>query len=589
MKNVSRFLKTTAVLSLTAVMAFTPVGGTAIDAYAKTYTGSNEDSQDYSWNWSDVINSYLLITENGLVRVQAGAINGKLLVENYNDNYKVESTTSVSLELPLFGSVATDGENYYVLTGKKNTECSDSAEVYRITKYNSEWKKLGSDSLYGANTTVPFEAGSARMVVDGDDLYVRTCHKMYSGHQANVTMKFDTNSMKISKSYTEVAFSPTGYVSHSFNQFLGIDGDSFIGIDHGDAYERAICLNKCKSDFDAVNDGYFWYDSDYGTYVSLMDISGNVGDNYTGVEIGGFGISKSTYIVAGNKVDDFNDKKSASNVFVTYVDKDLQSKPTVVKLTNYKKSDTNVSTPQMVQISSDRFIVLWESSGIVNYVLIDGKGNKKTKIYQMKGSLSDCQPIVYNGYVTWYTWKDSLVVFNRIETAHVSKTSSKVAQGVESLQDFSNITKFDEGTYTTIGSYYKNGKLAALETKIYDDSYNIIQKVKYSISASNLKVTKVETSGESVTIPKTVTYGSEKYKVTEIEGSVFKGTCSKLKTITLPGTITKVSSTAFTGLRKAMKINIKSNKTNYSRIKKLLDKTNLSDKATIKNVSTSSF
>jgi hypothetical protein len=243
----------------------------------------------------------------------------------------------------------------------------------------------------------------------------------------------------------------------------------------------------------------------------------------------------------------------------------------------------------MVQISSDRFIVLWESSGIVNYVLIDGKGNKKTKIYQMKGSLSDCQPIVYNGYVTWYTWKDSLVVFNRIEAAHVSKTSSKVAQGVESLQDFSNITGFDEGTYTTIGSYYKNGKLAALETKIYDDSYNIIQKVKYSISGSNLKVTKVETSGESVTIPKTVTYGSEKYKVTEIEGSVFKGTCSKLKTITLPGTITKVSSTAFTGLRKAMKINIKSNKTNYSRIKKLLDKTNLSDKATIKNVSTSSF
>ena len=589
MKNVSRFLKTTAVLSLTAVMAFTPVGGTAIDAYAKTYTGSNEDSQDYYWNWSDVINSYLLETKNGLVRVQAGAINGKLLVENYNDNYKVESTTSVSLELPLFGSVATDGENYYVLTGKKNTECSDSAEVYRITKYNSEWKKLGSDSLYGANTTVPFDAGSARMVVDGDDLYVRTCHKMYSGHQANVTMKFDTNSMKISKSYTEVAFSPTGYVSHSFNQFLGIDGDSFIGIDHGDAYERAICLNKCKSDFDAVNDGYFWFDSDYGTYVSLMDIPGNVGDNYTGVEIGGFGISKSTYIVAGNKVDDFNDKKSVSNVFVTYVDKDLQSKPTVVKLTNYKKSDTNVSTPQMVQISSDRFIVLWESSGIVNYVLIDGKGNKKTKIYQMKGSLSDCQPIVYNGYVTWYTWKDSLVVFNRIEAAHVSKTSSKVAQGVESLQDFSNITKFDEGTYTTIGSYYKNGKLAALETKIYDDSYNIIQKVKYSISGSNLKVTKVETSGESVTIPKTVTYGSEKYKVTEIEGSVFKGTCSKLKTITLPGTITKVSSTAFTGLRKAMKINIKSNKTNYSRIKKLLDKTNLSDKATIKNVSTSSF
>ena len=33
--------------------------------------------------------------------------------------------------------------------------------------------------MYGANTTVPFDAGSARMTHSGDHLLVRTCHEMY--------------------------------------------------------------------------------------------------------------------------------------------------------------------------------------------------------------------------------------------------------------------------------------------------------------------------------------------------------------------------------------------------------------------------
>ncbi len=581
MKSITRFIKAGAVLALTAVMTFTSVSGAPSALYAKTYKGTNENYQDYPQNWSDVMYSNLLVTENGLVRVQAGAIESKLLIEYYDDNYKLVSTKKVNLELPIFGAVATDGKNFYVLTGKTNYECSDSAEVYRITKYSSKWKKLGSDSLYGANTMVPFEAGSARMVTQGDYLYVRTCHKMYSGHQANVTISFNTKKKKISYSAVMVKRTPTGYVSHSFNQFLGIDGDSFIGIDHGDAYARAICLYKCSAELSAKNNS--------GKYVSLMDIPGANGDNYTGVEIGGFEISKDTYIVAGNKIDDFNNPRSVRNVFVAYVDKNLKSKSKVVKLTKYDSTDSNVSTPQMVKLSDDRFIVLWESAGVVNYTLIDGKGKKKTKVYQMKGSLSDCQPVLYNGYVNWYTWKNELVVFNKINAAHISKTSSKVAQGVEALQDFSNATHFNEGIYSTICSYYINNTLTGLEAIIYDKYYKEVQNVKYLVHDSELELALINTSCESITIPQTLTYNDKKYTVTEIGDSPFRGEYSQVKTITIPGTITNISSTAFNGLDKELTLNVKTKKSNYNKIVNLLKDTDLSDEATIKRINPATY
>ena len=50
----------------------------------------------------------------------------------------------------------------------------------------------------------------------------------------------------------------------------------------------------------------------------MIEFTGNIGANYTGANIGGFEISDTSYIVAGNTVDqnDFSNSKTR-NIFVS--------------------------------------------------------------------------------------------------------------------------------------------------------------------------------------------------------------------------------------------------------------------------------
>lgn len=179
-----------------AMAVSTAVSAGSFSAFAVAqcvaYSGSNVNDQDYV-QWSDTVKSYLTVCDNGnYMRVQSGAIEGKLLVEYYSSDFEPLSTKLIDNELPIFGAFYDSSDNYYVLSGQENPKQNDSLEVFRITKYDKNWNKIKSCGLYGANTTVPFDAGSARMTHSGDHLLVRTCHKMYkssdgNNHQANVT------------------------------------------------------------------------------------------------------------------------------------------------------------------------------------------------------------------------------------------------------------------------------------------------------------------------------------------------------------------------------------------------------------------
>ena len=109
-----------------------------------------------------------------------------------------------------------------------------------MVKYSKDWQRLGQASLYGANTTVPFDAGSLRMDEYGGYLYIRTCHEMYTNsdglnHQANLTMAVRQSDMSVTDSYYEVMNTDYGYVSHSFNQFILVDEQGrIVTLDHGD-------------------------------------------------------------------------------------------------------------------------------------------------------------------------------------------------------------------------------------------------------------------------------------------------------------------------------------------------------------------
>ena len=403
---------------------------TEVRGQCASYEGTNAGAQTYD-RWSKVINSYLFADGEGYLRVQGDAISGKLLAEYYSSDFTLQNTVTVDLDLPIFGGFYSAGDSYYVLTGQNNKSENNSTEVFRITKYDKNWNRLGSSGLYGANTTKPFNAGTARFTQSGKYLLVRTCHEMYTSskdgknHQSNVTIQFDMDTMKITDSFSDVMNTGYGYVSHSFNQFIRTDGTSIVAADHGDASPRSAVLIKYNTDF---TKGTFV--PDYYTKCSVVDMltypEHQSNYNITGGSMGGFEVTSSDYITAMNSVDQADiTNNTTRNIFVARVSKDLGTK-TVTQVTNYAEGTETASTPQLVKINDDELMLLWTREGKVNYAELGADGAVTSDIYSFEGELSDCQPIAANGKVSWYIWNDGDITFNSIDLGDISKHSTKI-------------------------------------------------------------------------------------------------------------------------------------------------------------------
>ena len=483
-----------------AMAVSTAVSAGSFSAFAVAqcvaYSGSNVNAQDYV-QWSDTVKSYLTVCDNGnYMRVQSGAIEGKLLVEYYSSDFEPLSTKLIDNELPIFGAFYDSGNNYYVLSGQENPKQNDSLEVFRITKYDKNWNKIKSCGLYGANTTVPFDAGSARMTHSGDHLLVRTCHEMYkssdgNNHQANVTIEVDMPSMTITDSYTGVMNVDYGYVSHSFNQFIKTDGNHIVALDHGDAHPRSAVLVKYNSDFTT---GKFF--PSYFEQVSNIDVvtypeytAGHY--NYTGAAIGGFDVSSSSYIVAQSTVDlDYINTSETRNVYVSAVSKDLSTNK-LNKITSYAEGTDSASAPQLVKINNNSFLLLWARDTKVSCVKLNADGTVNGSIHTFEGSLSDCQPVIKNGRAVWYVYDKNNVTFNSLnfsnlddiktvdvktghdyETKYASKTDGTVTQTCKSC---GYVNKFTVPTSTTV--YWR--------TDISNTSFSsVLSKTQFSVGDS---------------------------------------------------------------------------------------------------------
>ena len=483
-----------------AMAVSTAVSAGSFSAFAVAqcvaYSGSNVNDQDYV-QWSDTVKSYLTVCDNGnYMRVQSGAIKGKLLVEYYSSDFEPLSTKLIDNELPIFGAFYDSGNNYYVLSGQENPKQNDSLEVFRITKYDKNWNKIKSCGLYGANTTVPFDAGSARMTHSGDHMLVRTCHEMYkssdgNNHQANVTIEVDMPSMTITDSYTGVMNVDYGYVSHSFNQFIKTDGNHIVALDHGDAHPRSAVLVKYNSDFTT---GKFF--PSYFEQVSNIDVvtypeytAGHY--NYTGAAIGGFDVSSSSYIVAQSTVDlDYINTSETRNVYVSAVSKDLSTNK-LNKITSYAEGTDSASAPQLVKINNNSFLLLWARDTKVSCVKLNADGTVNGSIHTFEGSLSDCQPVIKNGRAVWYVYDKNNVTFNSLnlsnlddiktidvktghdyETKYASKTDGTVTQTCKSC---GYVNKFTVPTSTTV--YWR--------TDLSNTSFSsVLSKTQFSVGDS---------------------------------------------------------------------------------------------------------
>lgn len=405
-------------------IVFSGTESLAVTTTCKIYNGSNVECQDYEV-WSSPMNSYICDTGVGIMRLQSDAVEKGYLVEYYDYKYNILKSKTITQELPIFGGFYATDENYFVLSGQTNYNEDDSVEVYRITKYDKNWNRLGSGGLYGANTYIPFDAGSARMTVSGKYLLVRTCHEMYKTddgyhHQANVTFQFDIDNVKITDSFTSIMNASVGYASHSFNQFIQVENNKIVAVDHGDAYPRAISLFEYSSD---ISDGTF---NSVCSYNNVVEIPGGIGDNYTGTSVGGFEISDTSYLIAGNYInfDDYENSETR-NIFISATSKET-GKNTVNTITGYGETDISASTPHLVKIKDNRFLLMWSRKSKVYYTEIDDNGNRVSKIYNMNGNLSDCEPVVINGKIVWYTWNDEVNTFYEITTQDISKNNSVI-------------------------------------------------------------------------------------------------------------------------------------------------------------------
>lgn len=500
---------------------------------------SNAGKNRYPGNWADTVKSYLHLTDSGeLERIEF--IGSALTVERFSaDGSTLISSRSLKPAQPIFGGVFTGSKYNYVVSGNNNQEESDAATIVTVEKYSKDWTLLDTAEIKGANTYIPFDAGSLRMAESGSTLYIHTCHEMYQTndglhHQANMTFVYDQESMTQLESNYEISNNSTGYVSHSFNQFVRVEDGNLYRADHGDASPRGIGVSRASV-------GGSITDVDF---INSYPISGGYGANATGVEVGGFEISDTNCLTAISSVqmcDDYS-ARGQRNIVLVITDKSMRSASNR-SITAYTAEDgITPYTPQLVRFGANAFLLMWEekdSSGsiTVKMMTLDGEGTATSEIISIDARLSDCQPFAdENAMVHWYVTEQSAPVFYTVDPYNLKAFSD--TQGTLEYT-------FDEetGTLTISGTgMMKNGKQPW--SAYADKAKHLIIKEGVQNIAAN--------AFENFTALEDASLANS---IAMLGSSAFSD-CTALRQITFPAGITQIPSGLCNGCRRLTKVTL---------------------------------
>lgn len=395
---------------------------TADKAYRaeKAFTSFNNMVHTAYPRWSHPVTSHLIDNNDGTLSVLR--VNEHMTIETYNSEFELIAHKEISRELPLFGGFYSGESYHYIAYGQENREEDDDKEVIRLVRYDKDFNRIDSVSINGGEsyTTVPFQAGSGRIAEHDNTLVFHTARLRYAtedglNHQSQLTIIVDTATMTV-KNY--LGRFQANHVSHSFDQYALFDDDLHVLLDHGDAYPRSIVLSK--EDNDSYNE------TTYIT-VDMFDIPGEIGANVTGVSIGGFEMSDSSYIVAMNTIDH---SKVSEYTHFSMIGLDVDQRDIIlaivpkhdlndsavkqITLASYVDTDKLASIPKLVKINDDKFIVLWQEFdmlgedmerkiGDLKYVYIDHEGTIIGDIQtRNQFMLSNTQPIVVDNKIIWF-------------------------------------------------------------------------------------------------------------------------------------------------------------------------------------------
>ncbi len=373
----------------------------------------------------------------------------ELTVQVYDSSFQVKKTFSITPRYARFGGIICDANgNYYVVWAQYDDDQTNCVTMC-IAKYNSSGafvKELllkGEDTpasgLSNSGTRYPFQFGNTSMAIQKGTLAVHYARVMYNGHQSNMIIYVDCDTMA-RKTGT------TCYISHSFDQraYATADGNSFLFLNQGDAYYRGFKISQVNAS--TLNSA--------GDFYNFHFREGTVRYQEVFAQMGGVAEVNAGYVFLGSseRALDHVDNSSAGNggkaidardLFLQVLKKDFKNysgankfalagetraaKPSTLStaphyfvssdvdygvnwLTNYD-ADYYASNPKVVAIGNEQFAIMWEkrsysSSNITTYyAVMDANGNvvKDTMILQDCLLAADTDPVFLNGKIYWTT------------------------------------------------------------------------------------------------------------------------------------------------------------------------------------------
>lgn len=381
-----------------------------------------------------------------------------VLVEEYNASFQLLTSRKLPAELFRWGGFFAGSKYNFLVFGQNNVKESDSQEVFRIVQYSKDWQRLGSASIYGADTRDAFVHGGLDCAESGNELYIHTCHTMYKSsdgrnHQSNFGFVVDQEDMSCKPLRVN-------YVSHSFDQYILVDqAKNIVQVDLGDGHPRAVTLSKWtnRANPDPAKRGR------ERVTATIEAIPGAVGDNNTGIHIGGLTETNGSYVTVYSRGSQKTEKcfSGPSDVILAFTDKNTLTTKQVNLGRLCMDYWSYLGAPRLVPTSLSGGYVVWgeissaEGSGTMYYASYSENGTVSAA-KTAKGMASDCEPIVHNGKVVWYVTQESIPTFYILDASGVKAVQATAAPGATAYPRVERSSVPEPSTppnsYTTEGS-----------------------------------------------------------------------------------------------------------------------------------------
>lgn len=499
--------------------------------------------------------SELVALDSGYMRV---FYNGeKIGIEYYDNDFNIQSKKSLNMELSYWGGFYAGSDAYYLVEGQANKDESDTAEVVRVIKYDTNWTKIGTaiitgnPKIFGGEVRYPFDYGCVEMAEYNGTLYIVTGHEGYvdpaynQGHQGFLMIAVDEKDMEGSIVACDLW--------HSFAQYIACKDSDLYVLEQSEG-SRYTKLSK--------------YDAGNLKQTSLPVLK--YGGSHTSAwaiacyaSVDGIATSSDHVLCLGTSIDQSQYESvsadTAHNIYltVTPIANFSENATTVKWLTNYSGGGKSFMGAKIIKINDNRFMVSWEeseisknaatddllSASILHYVFLDGSGNVISKEFTAAAPVSDCQPVVKGSKIVYYASNANMVNFYSIDvqTGEFSKKIYRVA-GENATWDFDNgiLTISGTGAMTVdTEAHYRYPLSSTTGGFSYSSSDNAWKPIRENVKKIVI--------GEGITdIPERAFAYFDNLEEVEIKpglksiGKEAFYSCNSLSKITIPSSVTSI-------------------------------------------------